>query len=108
MNLLDNAAKFSPEGAPIDLRAFQKDNHLVIEILDRGSGIPLGIQTRLFEKFYRVEGQSRAGTGIGLAICRGIVELHHGTIIAENRVGGGAVFRMTLPLELTQSLRKKI
>ena len=108
VNLLDNAAKFSPEGAPIDLRAFQKDNHLVIEILDRGSGIPLGIQTRLFEKFYRVEGQSRAGTGIGLAICRGIVELHHGTIIAENRVGGGAVFRMTLPLELTQSLRKKI
>lgn len=106
VNLLDNAAKFSPSGTPIELRAFQKPNELVIEILDRGKGIPVGEETHLFEKFYRVEGESRAGTGIGLAICRGIVELHHGTIQAENRAGSGTVFRFTLPLESAQSLKR--
>ena len=103
-NLLDNAAKFADPGTPIELNAYQKANDLVIEVLDRGPGIPAGQEEKLFEKFYRVEGQSRAGTGIGLSICRGIIELHHGTIIAENRPGGGAVFRFTLPLTPSDSL----
>ena len=98
VNLIDNSAKFAASGTPIELKAYQADNQLVVEVLDRGPGIPPGEENRLFEKFYRVDGQSRAGTGIGLAICRGIIELHHGTIVAENRVGGGAVFRFTLPL----------
>ena len=103
-NLLDNAAKFADPGTPIELNAYQKANELVIEVLDRGPVIPAGQEEKLFEKFYRVEGQSRAGTGIGLSICRGIIELHHGTIIAENRPGGGAVFRFTLPLTPSDSL----
>ena len=98
VNLLDNAAKFSAPGTPIELRAFQKENNLVMEVLDRGPGIPPNEVNNLFEKFYRVEGQSQAGTGIGLAICRGIIELHHGTMTAENRTSGGSVFRFTIPL----------
>ena len=69
-----------------------------MEVLDRGPGIPPNEVNNLFEKFYRVEGQSQAGTGIGLAICRGIIELHHGTMTAENRTSGGSVFRFTIPL----------
>ncbi|MBL9083958.1 MAG: hypothetical protein JNL96_17565, partial [Planctomycetaceae bacterium] len=57
-----------------------------------------GTEQRIFEKFFRTEGRSQTGSGIGLAICRGIVELHGGTIVAENRPGGGALFRFTLPL----------
>jgi two-component system sensor histidine kinase KdpD len=98
MNLLDNAVKFSPAGSPIDLGVGRLANELVVEIADRGPGIPAGKEQQIFEKFYRVDGHSRAGSGIGLAICRGVVGLHGGRIIAENRHGGGAVFRFTLPL----------
>lgn len=98
-NLLDNATKFAPAGSPIELSARQQGNELLIEVADRGPGIPAGEEERIFEKFYRVEGQSKIGTGLGLAICRGIVEMHHGKIVAENRSGGGSIFRISLPLE---------
>ncbi len=100
VNLLDNAAKFAPAGTPIELNAFQREKELVVEVADRGPGIPAGEEQRIFDKFYRVDGQARTGTGIGLSICRGIIELHHGKITAENRHGGGAVFRFSLPLEI--------
>jgi len=98
MNLLDNACKFSPPNSTIDLSARQMDSELVVEVADRGAGLPPGHEQRLFEKFYRVDHDSRRGTGIGLAICRGIVELHGGKISAEDRPGGGAVFRFSLPV----------
>jgi two-component system, OmpR family, sensor histidine kinase KdpD len=103
VNLLDNAAKFSPPGTPIDLSASVRNNELAVEVADRGPGIPPAEIDRIFEKFYRIDGQSSSGTGIGLSICRGIVEMHHGKICAENRPGGGAIFRFTLPLRPTPS-----
>ena len=101
INLLDNAAKFAPPDSPIELTAFTKDNELVVEVADHGPGIPSHEMERVFEKFYRIDGQSATGTGIGLAICRGIVELHGGTIRAGNRTDGGAILRFTLPIEST-------
>jgi two-component system sensor histidine kinase KdpD len=73
---------------------------VTVEVADRGPGLPPGDPRRLFEKFYRAGGSStRMGAGLGLAICRGIVQLHGGAIWAENRAGGGAAFRFSLPLE---------
>jgi two-component system sensor histidine kinase KdpD len=71
---------------------------LKVEISDRGPGLPLGEEERVFEKFYQVaRGRSR-GAGLGLTICRSIVEAHGGQIWAANRPAGGAVFTFTLPL----------
>lgn len=97
VNLLDNAAKFSPPDAPIELSVAMEGSVPVVSVADHGPGLVPGTEWKVFEKFFRAEGQSQTGSGIGLAICRGIVELHGGTIVAENRAGGGAVFRFTLP-----------
>ena len=97
-NLLDNAAKYSPPGTEIELIGRHAGRQLILEIADRGPGLPAGEERLIFEKFHRVAGNTRAGTGIGLTICRCIVELHGGTIAAENREGGGAIFRVSLPL----------
>jgi two-component system sensor histidine kinase KdpD len=100
VNLLENAARHTPVGTPIEVSARQEDNFVVIEVADRGPGLPSGDLNRLFEKFYRaVASKNRTGAGLGLAICRGIVQLHGGMIQAENRADGGALFRFSLPLE---------
>jgi two-component system sensor histidine kinase KdpD len=99
INLLENAAKYSPDGSPIEISAQQKDSELVLEVADRGPGIPPESLQKIFDKFYRLprEGQS-GGAGLGLAICRAIVEAHGGRIWVENREGGGAAFCFTLPI----------
>jgi two-component system, OmpR family, sensor histidine kinase KdpD len=103
VNLLENAAKYSPPGAPIELTAFAGETMLTVEIADRGPGLSESELEHVFDKFYRAPSSSgRSGAGLGLAICRGIIELHGGQIEAENRPGGGAVFRFTLPLATTQ------
>ncbi len=103
VNLLDNASKYAPAGSTIEVRAATDGDRLVLEVADRGPGLPPGDLQRVFEKFYRGDKAARgAGAGLGLAICKGIVELHGGTIVAENRVGGGAAFRFTLPLARSQ------
>jgi two-component system, OmpR family, sensor histidine kinase KdpD len=100
LNLLENAEKYSPSDAPIELSASAKGKTLTIEVADRGPGLPPGDEKRVFEKFYRSPAaRSRSGVGLGLTICRGIVELHGGTISVRNRAGGGAVFSFTLPVE---------
>jgi two-component system sensor histidine kinase KdpD len=100
VNLFENAARYTPEHTPIDISAHQQGQNIIVEVADRGSGLPLGDPNRLFEKFYRAgTAKPRSGAGLGLAICRGIVQLHGGKIQAENRTGGGAVFRFSLPLE---------
>lgn len=98
-NLVENASKYAgPE--PIEIRADIERDQLRLEISDRGEGLADGEEDRIFEKFYRGErGRSRAGAGLGLAICRGIVGAHGGTIQAANRPGGGSVFTVRLPLE---------
>ena len=100
-NLLDNAAKYSPQGSMIQLRATRHGERVWIELLDEGDGIPPGDLERVFDKFYRVRSadRQRAGTGLGLAICRGFVEAMGGTIAAANRVDRtGAIFTINLPV----------
>lgn len=98
VNLLENAAKHTPAGSPIEVRGRARDGRLDIEVLDRGPGIPEGAESRIFEKFYRAAPAAVPGAGLGLAICRAIAQVHGGTITAENRPDGGACFRATLPL----------
>ncbi|HUJ79849.1 MAG TPA: sensor histidine kinase KdpD [Nitrospiria bacterium] len=99
MNLLDNALKYAPPSTAIELSASVSDHTLLVEIADGGPGIPPGDEERIFDKFYRADTASEGGVGLGLTICRGIINAHGGRIWAENRPGGGARFRFTLPLE---------
>jgi two-component system sensor histidine kinase KdpD len=104
INLLENAIKYTPAGSPIDLSASQDGAMVVIEVADRGPGLPPGDEQRIFEKFYRARdpaSRNGSGVGLGLTISRGMVEAHGGRIWAENRPGGGAAFRFTLPIETT-------
>jgi two-component system sensor histidine kinase KdpD len=99
INLLENAAKYAPPKSPIEVRVLVSDGRLTVDVADRGPGLPPNDLERVFEKFYRAPSSTgRPGAGLGLAICRGIVELHGGQIRAENRPGGGTVLRFTLPL----------
>jgi two-component system, OmpR family, sensor histidine kinase KdpD len=99
VNLLDNAVKYSPADAPIEIHAESAGDEVQIRIADRGAGIPAGDLTRIFDKFYRIQRRDTArGVGLGLAISKGIVEAHGGRIWAENRPAGGAVIVFTLPL----------
>ncbi len=95
VNLVENALKHTPAGTPIEIRASMSDVAAVLEVADRGPGIPAGSETRVFEKFVRESGAG--GVGLGLAICKGIVQAHGGTIRASNRESGGASFVVTLP-----------
>ena len=100
INLLENTVKYTPPDSPIDIGATATNSALTVEIVDYGPGIPPSDIERIFDKFYRVRGRDgQRGAGLGLAICRGIVKAHGGRIWAENRVGGGALFRFTLPID---------
>ncbi len=100
VNVIDNALKYSPPDKPIDIKALLSDHCLEITIADRGEGIPEGDLDKIFDKFYRVQRPDNvSGTGLGLSICKGIVEAHDGTITAQNRRGGGAIFRIEVPSE---------
>ncbi|NMM25803.1 MAG: two-component system sensor histidine kinase KdbD [Glaciimonas sp.] len=98
-NLLENASKYTPVGSTITLSADVKNPYLQVALSDNGPGLPYGREEVIFEKFSRGERESATpGVGLGLAICRAIVEAHGGTIHAENAPGGGASFIFTLPL----------
>jgi two-component system sensor histidine kinase KdpD len=98
-NLLENAAKFTPPGTTVTLRAGVRDGALDVSVEDTGPGLPPGDPDRLFAKFHRGRAEGAvAGAGLGLAICRAIVHLHGGRIWAERRPQGAA-FRFTLPVE---------
>lgn len=99
VNLLENAVKYTPDGTPIELSASASAKEVSVEVADRGSGIIPGDEEKIFDKFYRSTNAASAGVGLGLAICRGIIEAHKGQIEARNRPSGGAVLRFTLPLE---------
>jgi two-component system sensor histidine kinase KdpD len=101
LNLLENAARHTPPGTPIDVSARAEKDSLVVEIADRGAGIPEEELERVFEKFFH--GKVSKGAGLGLAICRAILSAHGGRVWAENRDGGGAVFRFALPLTETKN-----
>jgi two-component system sensor histidine kinase KdpD len=98
INLLDNAVKYSPAGSPIDIAAQRSAEGVQISIRDRGQGLAAGDEQRVFDRFYRAD-TSLVGAGLGLSICKGIVDAHGGKIWAESRAGGGAIFNFTLPIE---------
>jgi two-component system sensor histidine kinase KdpD len=100
-NLLDNAAKYTPPGSPVTIRATADRELVRIEVMDEGEGLPDEEREKVFDKFYRVRAgdRKRAGTGLGLSIARGFMEAMGGAITAANRADrGGAVFTLTLPV----------
>ncbi len=100
VNLLHNAASYTPPGTRVRVMAKAADSELLITVADRGKGLPPEDVERVFEKFYRAPGSATGGTGLGLSITRGLVEAHGGTITAENRpTRGGARFLIRLPLQ---------
>ena len=99
VNLVENTIKYAPADSPIEIVATHEGPLVVASVMDRGPGLPIGTEERVFEKFFRVPRPGVAGVGLGLPICRAIAEAHGGTICAENRPGGGAVFRITIPVQ---------
>ncbi|MGB7157202.1 MAG: ATP-binding protein, partial [Tepidisphaeraceae bacterium] len=102
MNLIDNAVEYTPAGSAIAVAARATGDAVEVEVADEGPGLPPGAEDRVFQKFFR-GGQigARRGIGLGLAICRGIVDAHGGRITARNRPSGGAVFSFTIPATAT-------
>jgi two-component system sensor histidine kinase KdpD len=96
-NLLLNAVNHTPAGTPLQVQAQLADNHLVLSVADRGPGIPAEWLPRIFDKFFRAPTAPTGGSGLGLTIVKGFVEAHGGTVTADNRPGGGAIFTMRLP-----------
>ncbi len=97
-NLIENAIKYTPEGSPIDISAELLTDSLKISVSDYGFGIPKGMEEKIFDKFYRLETEShQGGVGLGLTLCRAIIESHGGTIQAVNHSGKGASFIIHLP-----------
>ncbi|HWB08299.1 MAG TPA: sensor histidine kinase KdpD [Pirellulales bacterium] len=109
-NLLENVQKYTPPGSPIDVSAWLENRHVLIEVADRGPGLPDDELDKVFEKFYRGQAAAldgRRGAGLGLAICKAIVTAHGGRIWADNRPGGGARFCFSLPIGAPETARPK-
>jgi two-component system, OmpR family, sensor histidine kinase KdpD len=101
VNLVDNAAKYSPPGTQIQLLTHQIGNWIQIDIIDQGVGIPLEEQSAVFEAFRQAENRvqkSRRGAGLGLAICKGLIEAHGGRIWIDNTRPVGTTISFTLPI----------
>jgi two-component system sensor histidine kinase KdpD len=99
INLLDNAAKYSPAGSRITLAVRIEDRSVEVQVRDQGIGIPAGEEERIFDRFYRVESHDRTiGAGVGLAICKGFVEAHGGRIWATRNTDRGTTIHFTLPI----------
>jgi two-component system sensor histidine kinase KdpD len=97
-NLLENAVKYTPEGSEIEISASNADQEVVVWVEDNGPGLPKGKEEEIFKKFERGQKENTTpGVGLGLAICRAIVEEHGGSIHAENKSPGGARLIFTLP-----------
>ena len=101
INILENAAHYTPEGSPLDISIQVQEEKLLVSIADQGPGIPPAESRRVFDKFYRLPDEGDAlnprGMGLGLAICQGVIEAHGGRIWVQDREGGGAIFCFTLP-----------
>lgn len=99
-HLVDNAVKFSPDGATVTLRVWAGDGAVYVSVADEGIGIPPESLDRIFDRFYQVDGSARrrfGGMGIGLALVWEIVEAHEGTVVVESQVGKGSTFTVQLP-----------
>lgn len=102
INLFDNALKFTPKGSLIEVKFYENNKNVIFEVIDNGMGISEGILPHIFDRFFTNGDKisdSRRGVGLGLAICKSIVEAHGGIITAHNKDNGGAVFRFNIPKE---------
>ena len=100
-NLVENAVKFSDDNTTILIEAKNTGKDIIVSVDDQGSGIPVELHVKIFERFFQGNGSKagrRKGTGLGLAICRGIVEAHGGKIWVESQPNKGARFSFSLPL----------
>ena len=103
INLLENSLKYTPPGSPLAIAAVQKDDEIEVEVADLGPGFPPEDLEKIFEMYYRgPEDIGQKGYGLGLAICRAIVQAHGGRIWAVNRTEGGAAIRFTFPLKVQE------
>lgn len=101
-NLLENASKHTPSGTVINIAVRMETGRVVVEVSDNGPGLPLGSEDRVFEKFVRgSQKRQDGGVGLGLSICRGLIEAHGGTIRAISKPQRGVTFRFTLPVDGT-------
>jgi len=100
VNLLENAARYTPQHTLVSINATTDNNWLVVKVADNGPGLLPGTEERIFEKFYRASttADSGRGSGLGLAICRAVAQAHGGKITASNRPAGGTEFVLRLPL----------
>ena len=100
INIVDNAIKYTPKDSNITIHAYQKNEQIIIDIYDDGYGIDEKEQEKIFEKFYLANNKikdSQRGLGLGLALCKAIVEAHGGIIKVSNCKPHGALFQFTLP-----------
>lgn len=107
-NVIDNAIKFSPEGATIDVCCTREDNHIVINIYDKGPGIPEDERERVFERFHTAEKGDRrkSGSGLGLTICRGMIAAHGGTVTIHDGLNispKGCCMRIKIPINAPEN-----
>ncbi|NBO17738.1 MAG: hypothetical protein EBV03_00640 [Proteobacteria bacterium] len=99
INLLENAAEYTPPGTTVTITASMHKPDIHISVADNGPGIPKGDEERIFDKYYASTVRKDKGGGLGLAICRGIIHAHGGKIWAEAPPGGGALVTFTLPIK---------
>jgi two-component system sensor histidine kinase KdpD len=98
-NLIYNAIVHTPHGTSIEINTRAENGQCIIVVADNGPGIPKTDMNKVFNKFYRAEGTTTGGTGLGLPIAKGFIEAHRGTLSVRNRTSGGAEFTIELPLE---------
>ncbi len=103
-NLVLNATQNAPVGSNIRLKFFYDNDNLSIQVMDRGQGFPESELAFIFNKFYRGKDAQAGGTGLGLSIVKGFIESHHGTVTAENRQNGGAIFTIKLPTKILKQV----
>jgi len=105
-NLIDNAAKYSSPGSPIHIRVRSDDTHVITSVQDHGPGIPPEHAEKIFDRFYRIENagiRSTGGIGLGLAICRGLIEAHGGQMWVESAPGRGSTFSFSVPIAVERA-----
>jgi len=100
-NALDAMAETSPGERKIEVALFRRDNGACIRVSDRGCGIPDDIKARLFEPFFTTKPN---GLGLGLALCRSIIDEHHGRLVIEDNPGGGTIMQLWLPLVAAEQI----
>jgi two-component system sensor histidine kinase KdpD len=101
-NLVLNAAQNAPAGTTIRMKFFYDNGSFTIMVMDRGKGFPVSELSSVFNKFYRGKDATAGGTGLGLSIVKGFVEANQGTVIAENRQNGGAIFTIKIPVKISE------